>query len=46
MRPSTTTNAAETRYVPEILGMRPTVSKNRPKSSGPRKLPAAKITIK
>jgi hypothetical protein len=31
----------ERMYVPAIIGLRPTVSKNRPSSSGPRKLPTA-----
>ncbi len=35
----------ESRYVPEIMMRRPTVSKSLPSSSGPTKLPAA-ITAK
>ena len=38
--------AAEPRYVPAIMGFLPTVSKSRPSSSGPRKLPTAKTIRK
>ena len=38
---SATPSAAEPRYVPEIIGLRPTVSKSRPMVSGPAKLASA-----
>src|SRR5205085_3678454 len=38
--------AAEPRYVPAIIGLRPTVSKSRPSRSGPRKFPTAKTMRK
>ena len=43
---STATIAADPRYVPEIIGTRPTVSKSRPSSSGPMKLLSANSTMK
>jgi hypothetical protein len=44
--PSTATRAADPRYVPEIIGIRPTVSNSRPSVSGPRKLLIAKMAMK
>src|SRR5579875_1808838 len=38
---STTATAAEPRYVSEIIGFRPTVSKSGPRSTGPAKLDSA-----
>jgi hypothetical protein len=35
----------ETMYVPAIIGLRPTESKNRPSSSGPPKLPTANAAM-
>lgn len=34
-------SSPERMYVPAIIGRRPTVSKSRPRSRGPRKLPKA-----
>ncbi len=40
-KPSAAVTAAEPRYVAVIIGLRPTVSKSRPRVSGPRKLEMA-----
>src|SRR5690348_14041445 len=37
----TTSSAPERMYVPAIIGLRPTESNRRPRTSGPRKLPIA-----
>jgi hypothetical protein len=42
---STATSAADPRYVPEIIGIRPTVSNRRPSRSGPRKLLTANRVV-
>src|SRR5918912_863070 len=41
-KPVMASRMAESAYVAAIIGRRPTVSKKRPRSRGPRKLPAAK----